>query len=81
MFYVNGVSYGVAAENIPPNVYAVVDLYGKVVQVTATSGTSNCEYLFFTMELNLKNSRICWKFYLKKEHSKSLCVIICLLVL
>lgn len=62
MFYVNGVSYGVAAENIPPNVYAVVDLYGKVVQVTATSGASNCKYLFL-LTTKLKKGRIRLKFY------------------
>lgn len=37
VFYINGVSYGAAVENIPSNVFAVVDLYGKVAQVTITS--------------------------------------------
>ncbi|CAH2003990.1 unnamed protein product [Acanthoscelides obtectus] len=35
--YINGVSQGVAAEGLPSTVYAIVDLYGKCVQVTITS--------------------------------------------
>ncbi|EFA04682.2 bluestreak [Tribolium castaneum] len=37
IFYVNGESQGVAAENIPSIVYAIVDVYGKCVQVSITS--------------------------------------------
>lgn len=37
IFYVNGISHGVAATGIPSRVYAVVDLYGKVVQVSVSS--------------------------------------------
>lgn len=37
IFYINGESQGVAAEGIPRNVYGIVDLYGKCVQVTITS--------------------------------------------
>lgn len=37
IFYINSVSQGVAAEGIPSVVYAVVDLYGKCVQVSITS--------------------------------------------
>lgn len=33
-FYVNGVSMGVAARNIPVNVFAVIDLYGKCVEIS-----------------------------------------------
>ncbi|KAJ9573968.1 hypothetical protein L9F63_008658, partial [Diploptera punctata] len=36
VFYVNGVSQGVAADDLPSRVYAVVDLYGKCAQVTIT---------------------------------------------
>lgn len=39
IFYVNGESQGVAAEGLPNVVYAVVDLYGKCVQVSVTSPT------------------------------------------
>ncbi|EDV24207.1 uncharacterized protein TRIADDRAFT_57456 [Trichoplax adhaerens] len=33
-FYVNGVDQGVAATNVPANIYAVVDVYGRCAQVT-----------------------------------------------
>lgn len=34
IFYINGESQGVAATNIPKTVYALVNLYGKCVQVS-----------------------------------------------
>ncbi len=34
IFYINGVSQGIAANNIPKPVYALVNLYGKCVQVS-----------------------------------------------
>lgn len=37
IFFVNGDSQGVAATNIPSNVYALVNLYGKCGQVTVVS--------------------------------------------
>ncbi|XP_050309268.1 neuralized-like protein 4 [Anthonomus grandis grandis] len=39
IFYINGESQGVAAEGLPATVYAIVDLYGKCVQVSITSPT------------------------------------------
>lgn len=33
-FFVNGVDLGVAATNIPQNVFAVVDLYGRCVEIS-----------------------------------------------
>lgn len=33
-FFVNGVPQGPAAWNVPPSVYAVVDLYGQAAQAT-----------------------------------------------
>ncbi|KAF2354220.1 Transposase Tc1-like [Trinorchestia longiramus] len=36
-FYVNGESQGVAAVNLPPLLYAVVDMYGKCAQISLTS--------------------------------------------
>ncbi|XP_076270318.1 neuralized E3 ubiquitin protein ligase 4 isoform X2 [Rhynchophorus ferrugineus] len=39
IFYINGESQGVAAEGLPNVVYAIVDLYGKCVQVSITSPT------------------------------------------
>ncbi len=38
VFYVNGDSQGVAARNIPKNVHALVNLYGKCGQVSVISG-------------------------------------------
>lgn len=34
IFYINGESQGIAASNIPNPVYALVNLYGKCVQVS-----------------------------------------------
>lgn len=34
IFYINGESQGIAANNIPNPVYALVNLYGKCVQVS-----------------------------------------------
>ncbi|KAG7212691.1 hypothetical protein KM043_012968 [Ampulex compressa] len=36
IFYINGVSQGVAVTNIPERLFAVVDMYGDCVQVTIT---------------------------------------------
>lgn len=36
IFYINGISQGVAVSNIPERIYAVVDMYGNCVQVTIT---------------------------------------------
>lgn len=46
-FFVNGVPQGPAAWNVPPSVYAVVDLYGQAAQATImddmgeTGGSAN----------------------------------------
>lgn len=37
VFYINGESQGIAANNIPKPVYALVNLYGKCVQVSMFS--------------------------------------------
>lgn len=34
VFYVNGVSQGVAAQDMPTTLWAVVDLYGRCIQVS-----------------------------------------------
>lgn len=36
IFYINGVSQGVAVCNIPERIFAVIDMYGDCVQVTIT---------------------------------------------
>ena len=33
-YTINGEDQGLACDNIPPNVYAVVDLYGQCAQVS-----------------------------------------------
>ncbi|XP_060111332.1 neuralized-like protein 4 isoform X3 [Heteronotia binoei] len=38
-FFVNGVAQGPAAWNVPPNIYAVVDLYGQAAQATIADDT------------------------------------------
>ncbi|OCT59664.1 hypothetical protein XELAEV_18001087mg [Xenopus laevis] len=38
-FFVNGIAQGVAAWNVPPNVFAVVDLYGQAAQATILDET------------------------------------------
>ena len=39
VFFVNGVSQGVAATNIPSQVFAVIDMYGKCAQVSLTDNS------------------------------------------
>ena len=39
LFFVNGVSQGVAAANIPGHVFAVIDMYGKCAQVSLTDNS------------------------------------------
>ncbi|XP_067005004.1 neuralized-like protein 4 [Anabrus simplex] len=43
VFYVNGVSQGVAAEDLPSRVFAVVDMYGKCAQVSITDADTSAE--------------------------------------
>lgn len=60
IFYVNGESQGVAATNIPSPVYAVVDLYGRCVQVSVCPSDSLvsdiflCNFSIATFTLSLK---------------------------
>lgn len=37
-YYLDGVDQGVACSDVPPGLYAVIDLYGQCAQVTITSG-------------------------------------------
>ncbi|XP_041377381.1 neuralized-like protein 4 [Gigantopelta aegis] len=39
-YFLNGEDQGVACTDIPPDVYAVIDLYGQCAQVTITGGSS-----------------------------------------
>ncbi|KAL4631473.1 neuralized-like protein 4 isoform X1 [Arapaima gigas] len=38
-YYINGLDQGVACTGLPPEVYAVIDLYGQCVQVSITSSS------------------------------------------
>uniref|UniRef100_A0A8V0XDZ8 Neuralized E3 ubiquitin protein ligase 4 n=1 Tax=Gallus gallus TaxID=9031 RepID=A0A8V0XDZ8_CHICK len=38
-YFINGADQGVACSGLPPEVYAVVDLYGQCVQVSLTGGS------------------------------------------
>lgn len=40
-FFVNGIDQGTAATDIPANVYAVIDMYGKCAQVSIIESTDN----------------------------------------
>lgn len=40
-FFVNGVAQGPAAWNVPPNIYAVADLYGQAAQATIVDDTGS----------------------------------------
>lgn len=59
VFYVNGLPQGVAATNIPPQVFAVINMYGNCIQVTTvqppsgtTSNCSNGEPAIHQIEIN-----------------------------
>lgn len=49
IFYVNGESQGIAARDIPKNVYGIVNLYGKCGQVTVLSSEN--------MEVPIENTQ------------------------
>ena len=53
IFYVNGESQGIAARDIPKNVYGIVNLYGKCGQVTVLS-SENMEVPVVPIE-NIQN--------------------------
>lgn len=38
-YYLNGIDQGVVCRDLPPGLYAVIDLYGQCAQVTITSGS------------------------------------------
>lgn len=62
-FFVNGVDQGVAASNVPENVYGVIDLYGQAAQATIVdqSGKAVITYsycIYFKAEI--ADSKKCW---------------------
>lgn len=56
-YYINGFDQGPAARDIPPVVYAVIDLYGKCAQVSITdsvTGSSARENRKFCLKFELQ---------------------------
>lgn len=41
-FFVNGVDQGLAASNVPEQVFGVVDLYGQAAQATIVQHADHC---------------------------------------
>lgn len=41
VFYINGRCLGIAAKDLPPRLFAVIDLYGQCVQVSIMHSNSN----------------------------------------
>lgn len=58
VFYVNGVSQGIAVTNIPEKVFAVVDMYGDCVQVTITQPPSIMEMEEAKEVLEINNDNV-----------------------
>lgn len=44
VIYINGISQGIAATNLPAVVYAVIDMYGKCVQVSISPNRGPLEH-------------------------------------
>ncbi|XP_060796336.1 neuralized-like protein 4 isoform X1 [Neoarius graeffei] len=54
-YYINGVDQGVACTGLPPDVYAVIDLYGQCVQVTITSSSGPLDNSLCTSNITEKS--------------------------
>ncbi|KAM9462513.1 neuralized-like protein 4 isoform 2-T2 [Clarias gariepinus] len=54
-YYINGVDQGVACTGLPPDVYAVVDLYGQCVQVSITSSSGPLDNSLCTSNITEKS--------------------------
>ncbi|MCI4384593.1 hypothetical protein PGIGA_G00040430 [Pangasianodon gigas] len=54
-YYINGVDQGVACTGLPPEVYAVIDLYGQCVQVTITSSSGPLDNSLCTSNITEKS--------------------------
>ena len=57
IFYINGVEQGVAAANLPHQLYAVVDIYGQCSQVKLATPTQGIKYIRYE------------KLFLLRDHS------------
>uniref|UniRef100_A0A669F3D1 Neuralized-like protein 4 n=1 Tax=Oreochromis niloticus TaxID=8128 RepID=A0A669F3D1_ORENI len=54
-YYINGVDQGVACSGLPPEVYAVIDLYGQCVQVSITSSSGPLDNSLCTSNVTEKS--------------------------
>lgn len=54
-YYINGVDQGVACTGLPPDVYAVIDLYGQCVQVAITSSSGPLDNSLCTSNITEKS--------------------------
>ncbi|XP_069042671.1 neuralized-like protein 4 isoform X2 [Lepisosteus oculatus] len=54
-YYINGVDQGVACTGLPPDVYAVIDLYGQCVQVSITSSSGPLDNSMSTSNITEKS--------------------------
>ncbi|XP_046742176.1 neuralized-like protein 4 [Diprion similis] len=55
VFYINGMSQGVAATNIPSRVFAVIDMYGNCVQVSVSQPRPTLSITDVTNETEINN--------------------------
>uniref|UniRef100_A0A7N6A0U2 Neuralized-like protein 4 n=1 Tax=Anabas testudineus TaxID=64144 RepID=A0A7N6A0U2_ANATE len=54
-YYINGVDQGVACSGLPPEVFAVIDLYGQCVQVSITSSSGLLDNSLCTSNITEKS--------------------------
>uniref|UniRef100_A0A8C9W3L4 Neuralized-like protein 4 n=1 Tax=Scleropages formosus TaxID=113540 RepID=A0A8C9W3L4_SCLFO len=54
-YYINGVDQGMACAGLPPEVYAVIDLYGQCVQVSITSSSGPLDNSLCTSNITEKS--------------------------
>uniref|UniRef100_A0A3B4YF25 Neuralized-like protein 4 n=1 Tax=Seriola lalandi dorsalis TaxID=1841481 RepID=A0A3B4YF25_SERLL len=54
-YYINGVDQGVACSGLPPEVFAVIDLYGQCVQVSITSSSGPLDNSMCTSNITEKS--------------------------
>ncbi|XP_011485805.1 neuralized-like protein 4 isoform X1 [Oryzias latipes] len=54
-YYINGVDQGVACSGLPPEVYAVIDLYGQCVQVAITNSSGPLDNSLCTSNITEKS--------------------------
>ncbi|XP_037118336.1 neuralized-like protein 4 isoform X2 [Syngnathus acus] len=54
-YYINGVDQGVACSGLPPDVFAVIDLYGQCVQVSITSSSGPLDNSLCTSNITEKS--------------------------